>query len=189
MKEQLIEFNNDVARSAPDSAPGSEQQNVEKEDNSVATVIKRKALEYRERYHSLNTNEKGVVSLGLNSILDFELKKQYRPVGYNTTEYGRTRSILQPVFQAYRENKTFDTNWVEMYKEAKKLEKHYDPVFSPKHAGIAFCIFFVIQDLSIIRYNLGLFDTAIDSSEWDFVVKFLGPITERLFRDSELRLK
>ncbi|KAG1445857.1 hypothetical protein G6F55_011784 [Rhizopus delemar] len=207
MKEQLVELNNDVARSALDSAPGSEQQNIEKEDNSVATVIKRKALEYREKYHSLEINEKGVVSLGLNSILDvsfnfpdcqsklftnqewLELRKQYRPVGYNTTEYGRIRSILQPVFQAYRQNKTFDNNWVKMYKEAKKLEKHYDPVFSPKHADIAFCIFFVMQVLSIIRYNPGLFDTAIDSSEWDFVVKFWGPITERLFQDSELRLK
>lgn len=68
MKEQLVELNNDVVRSAPDSAPdsapGFEQQSVEKEDNSAATVIKRKALEYRERYHSLETNEKGVVSLG-----------------------------------------------------------------------------------------------------------------------------
>lgn len=103
-----------------------------------------------------------------------ELRKQYRPVGYNTTEYGIIRSILQSVFQAYRQNKTYDTNWVKMYKEAKKLEKYYDPVLSSKYADIAFCIFFVMQVLSIMRYNPGLFDTAIDSSEWDFVVKFWG---------------
>ncbi|KAG2230781.1 hypothetical protein INT48_006803 [Thamnidium elegans] len=46
-----------------------------------------------------------------------------------------------------------------------------------------------MQVLSIIRYNPDLFVTEIDSSEWDFVVKFWGLITERLFRDSELRLK
>lgn len=70
MKEQLIELNTNIVRS--DSAPDSEQRNLEK-DNSVATVIKRKAIEYRERYHSLETNEKGIVSLGLNSILDVSL--------------------------------------------------------------------------------------------------------------------
>lgn len=191
MKEQVIELNNDVALPTSDFASGSKQQNEEKEDSYYpATVIKRKALEYRERYHSLNTSEKGVVSLGLNSILDVSfnsldcqsklftneewlgLRKQYRPIRYNTTEYGRIRSMSQPVFEAYRKNKTFDTDWVKMYKEAKKLEKHYDPVFNPKHADIAFCIFFVLQVLSIIRYNPGLFDTAINSSEWDVLVKF-----------------
>lgn len=118
-----------------------------------------------------------------------ELRKQYRQVEYNTTEYDRIRSILQPVFQAHKQIKPFDTNWVKTYKEAKKLEKHYEPVFSPKHADVAFCVFFVMQVLSIIRYNPSLFATDIDSSEWDFVVKFWGPITERLFRDSGLRLK
>ncbi|KAI8382327.1 hypothetical protein BD560DRAFT_487190 [Blakeslea trispora] len=166
-----------------------------------------KALEYRERYHTSTASEKGVVSLGLNSILGVsfncpdcqsklftnqewhELRKRYRPVAYNITEYDKIKSILKPVFQAYKENKTFDTNWMKMYKEAKKLEKHYDPVLKQKYADIAFCIFFVTQVLSIVRYNSSLFDAAIDSSEWDFVVKFWGPITERLFQDSELRLK
>ncbi|KAG1474357.1 hypothetical protein G6F56_000407 [Rhizopus delemar] len=120
MKEQLDKLNNDVSR----SAPGSEQQNRQV--------------------------KKGVVSLGLNSILNVSfnfpdcqsklftnqewlgLREKYRPVGYSTTEYGRARSILQLVFQAYRQIKTFGISWVEIYKEAKKLEKHYDPVFIPK---------------------------------------------------------
>ncbi|KAI9266193.1 hypothetical protein EDC94DRAFT_657740 [Helicostylum pulchrum] len=69
MKQQLIELNNDVGSSASGSGSGS-KQNVGEVENAAATAIKRKALEYRERYHSLDAGEKGVVSLGLNSILD-----------------------------------------------------------------------------------------------------------------------
>ncbi|RCI05767.1 hypothetical protein CU098_012743 [Rhizopus stolonifer] len=138
MKEQLDKLNNDVSR----SAPGSEQQNVEKGNNSVASIIKRKAVKYRERYHSIETSLNSILNVSFN-FPDCQsklftnqewlgLREKYRPVGYSTTEYGRARSILQLVFQAYRQIKTFGISWVEIYKEAKKLEKHYDPVFIPK---------------------------------------------------------
>ncbi|KAI7894045.1 uncharacterized protein EV154DRAFT_560811 [Mucor mucedo] len=86
-----------------------------------------------------------------------QLRKQYRPPTCDTTEYGDIGSILKPIFQAYRGNKAFDNNWIKI------------PVFNPEHADTAFCIFFSIQVLSIIRYNPRLFDIAIDSSGWAFV--------------------
>ncbi|KAG2200169.1 hypothetical protein INT47_012450, partial [Mucor saturninus] len=43
-----------------------------------------------------------------------QLRKQYRPLTYDTTEYGDIRSNLKPIFQAYRGNKAFDNNWIKI---------------------------------------------------------------------------
>ncbi|KAI9357550.1 hypothetical protein BD770DRAFT_410863 [Pilaira anomala] len=41
---------------------------------SVSTFIKDKAVTLRQSYHSLDSNGKAIITLGLNSILDLSLK-------------------------------------------------------------------------------------------------------------------
>lgn len=76
-----------------------------------------------------------------------------------------------------------------LYKELKKLEKRYDSVLEAKHADVVFDIYVVQHTISIMKYSPQLFETPVDSSEWDFIVKIWGPIIERLFRHSGLRLE
>ncbi|EIE87918.1 hypothetical protein RO3G_12629 [Rhizopus delemar RA 99-880] len=58
-----------------------------------------------------------------------------------------------------------------------------------EHSDYNFCIHLLLQIKSIIKNQPHLFDDEIDSSEWDFVVKFWGVVTERLFHGTDLRLK
>ncbi|KAI8051704.1 hypothetical protein BDF21DRAFT_482123, partial [Thamnidium elegans] len=92
---------------------------------SVGSIIKTKAVNIRADYHSLTTDNKAIVSLGLNSIVDLnftylnsqptlftsqqwkELRKLYQPKYYNVDEYNQILPILRPVFAAYNEKKSF----------------------------------------------------------------------------------
>jgi hypothetical protein len=173
----------------------------------VGSIVKTKAVNLHPQYHSLTTNNKAIISLGLNSILDTsftypdsqstlftsqqwgELRRKYKPKKYNTSEYAHIKPILAPIFKAYSDKKTTEASWMNMYKQVKSLEKNYDQELSPNNNDISFCIYFMLQALLIIKHQPGLFDPQIDSSEWDFVVNFWGLITERLFYGSYLRLK
>lgn len=180
---------------------------VQDTKSSVGSIIKTKAVNLHPQYHSLVANNKAIVSLGLNSILDIsftypdsqstlftsqqwdELRRKYKPKKYNTSEYAHIKPILAPIFKEYSDKKTTDANWINMYKQVKSLEKTHDPELSPDNNDISFCIYFILQTLLIIKHQPDLFNPEIDSSEWDFVVKFWGLITERLFYRSHLRLK
>lgn len=76
-----------------------------------------------------------------------------------------------------------------MYKQARSLEKTYDQEFNPDDNDVSFCIYFMLQVLLLIKHQPHLFDPQIENSEWDFIVKFWGLITERLFYGTQLRLK
>jgi hypothetical protein len=75
------------------------------------------------------------------------------------------------------------------YKQLKVFEGKYDAVIDPGCADISFCVRFLIETLLLIKYQPSLFNDHIDSSEWDYVVKFWGVVTEDLFHNSSLRLK
>lgn len=47
----------------------------------------------------------------------------------------------------------------------------------------------VLHILTTIKNQPHLFNDHIDVSEWDYVVKFWDPVTERLFYNTELRSK
>jgi uncharacterized protein YjiS (DUF1127 family) len=180
---------------------------VQGANTSVGSIIKTEAVNLRENYHTLNANNKAIVSLGLNSTLDIsftypnsqstlftsqqwdELKRKYKPIDYDTNLYAYMRPMLQPIFKAYNKRSTNKTNWLKMYREVKSLERIYDHELNPKNSDISFCVYFMLQVLLLLKHQSGLFDSHIDSSEWDFIVKFWGPITERLFYESQLRLK
>lgn len=201
--EKLLDLNEKLPR----FVSGFEISNIGVNDNVIVTKINRKAVELRDKYYSLNYNEKAIVLLGLNTVVDVsfnfpdgqstlftnkewsKLRELYKPAKYNTSEYDDIKLTLQPITNAYRRNKSFDINWVAIYQEAKKLEKNFDPLFEEKHSEVAFVIYFILQIMKIIRYSPQLFDSEIDNSEWNYIVKFWGPITERLFRDTNLRLK
>lgn len=101
----------------------------------------------------------------------------------------------------YRRNKSFDVNWIALYKGVKKLEEKYDPVLEAEYTDVAFVIFLVKHVyasgnfffskllMTTIKFSPQLFSSDIDTSEWDYIVKLWGPITERLFRHTDSRLK
>lgn len=64
-----------------------------------------------------------------------------------------------------------------------------DPKIDISKKDISFCIHVMLQILMTIKHEPALFSDTIDSSEWDYIVKFWGPITQRLFYFSGLRLK
>lgn len=168
MKERLENVAG-TSCSSSSSIVRTDQSNPGEEDNEVAVTIKKKALEHFSSYHMLDVNGRGIVCLGLNSILDVsfdypncqsklftskewnDLKHRYPPSKYNSSEYHGIRSILQPVFESYRHSKTFGYNWKNAYKKLKKLETKYDPVFKSKYTDVAFCVFFIMQVPSVIR--------------------------------------
>ncbi|KAI9258711.1 hypothetical protein EDC94DRAFT_641369 [Helicostylum pulchrum] len=181
--------------------------NLEGLDGSVGSLIKTKAIDLYRNYHSLSINGKAIVALGLNSTIDLSfdhpqsqstlfdntqwrtLRSIYKSKRYVYEEYDSIFSILNPVFQCYNEKKPFEINWMTAYKKVKDLEKKYDHVLDASCSDVSFCVFLVFQMLMLMKYQPALFKEEIDCSEWDYVVKFWGVITERLFHDSGLRLK
>ncbi|KAG1166505.1 hypothetical protein G6F36_012918 [Rhizopus arrhizus] len=165
---------------------------VPEKEESVGSVIKTKACTLRKEYHDLDSNRKAIVSLGLNSILDLSykypdaqstlfnnrqwlhLKRTNKPKEYVSTEYAYISEILKPIFKAYNPAKTSDENLKALYVQTKTLMEQNDPE---------------IDILMAVKHEPGLFSDTVNSSEWDYIVKFWGPITQRLFYFSGLRLK
>ncbi|KAI8891250.1 hypothetical protein K501DRAFT_265116 [Backusella circina FSU 941] len=54
-----------------------------------------------------------------------------------------------------------------MYKELKALATEYDSEIDHEHDDIAFCIYFVQQVLLLLKHQARLFNSDVDSSEWD----------------------
>jgi hypothetical protein len=174
---------------------------------SVGSIIKTEAYNFRSQYHSLSTHKKAIVSLGLNSIIDLsfafpgsqsilmksqqwsELRKKFKPKAYDVADYMYIKEVLQPVVKIYQGKHTVHVNWLNMYKKIKALESQYDPELNPSNKDVSFCLYLLLQVLLIIKHQPNIFNDQIDNSEWDFVVKFWGLITERLFYFTHLRLK
>lgn len=175
---------------------------VPEKEESVGSVIKTKACTLRKEHHNLDSNGKAFVSLGLNSILDLSyeypdaqstlfnnrqwlyLKRTNKPKEYVSTEYAYISKILKPIFKTYNPAKTSDSNWKALYVQAKTLAEQNDP-----EKDISFCIHFMLQIQMAVKQEPDLFSDTVNSSEWDYIVKFWDPIKQRLFYFSGLRLK
>ncbi|KAL7320858.1 hypothetical protein PS15m_000704 [Mucor circinelloides] len=174
---------------------------------SVGTVIKREALCLRPNYHSVDVQSKAIVLLGLNSILGLsfkhpdaqtaffhraqwkQLRAHYPLKKYNVGDYTHISEFFSSIRDRYNKKKSFDVNWLNLYKELKRLDAKYDPNIEATHNDLNFCVHLMLQILSIIKYQPSLLEDQVDSSEWDFVVKFWGVVTERLVHATDLRLK
>ncbi|KAI8988751.1 hypothetical protein BDB01DRAFT_888721 [Pilobolus umbonatus] len=150
----------------------------------VGTIIKREALDLRQRYHSLDVHGKAIISLGSNSVSDLsfsnpdpqtkcferlqwkQLRTRYPPKKYNIDAYTHLLEPLSSIRGTYDRKKSFDTKWLNLYMEFKRLNSNYDPNIQAEH-----CIHLLLQIMSIIKNQPHLFDDEIDSSEW-FVVMF-----------------
>ncbi|KAI8886859.1 hypothetical protein K501DRAFT_292609 [Backusella circina FSU 941] len=55
-----------------------------------------------------------------------------------------------------------------------------------QHSNLNFCIHLLLQIMSIIKNQPHLLDDEVNSSEWDFVVKFWGVVTERFGGNTHL---
>ncbi|KAI7898204.1 uncharacterized protein BX663DRAFT_533437 [Cokeromyces recurvatus] len=92
--------------------------------------------------------------------------------------------ILKPIFKAYNLAKTSDKNGKALYVQAKTLAEQNDPEIDVSKTDQIFLFI-----LMAVKHEPDLFSDTANSSEWDYIVKFWGPITQRLFYFSGLRLK
>lgn len=117
-----------------------------------------------------------------------QLRARFPSKRYNIDEYSHILEPLTSICGICDKKKNFDTNWLNLYKALKKLN-NYDPNIQPEHNDINFCVNLLLHNLSTITDQPHLFNNEIDISEWDYVVKFWGVVTERLFHGTGLRLK
>lgn len=113
----------------------------------------------------------------------------FPPPKYDVSEFSNMKTILKPLFSIYKNNKSADESWLNLYRKVKHLEEVYDVELNPEHDDIGFCLFLFRQILIMIKHQAGLFSEEIDVSEWDSVIKLWGPVVERLFFNKNLRLK
>lgn len=96
-------------------------------------------------------------------------------------KYISIKQILDPIFNAYKDKNATDINWTKMYKQAWSLEKKtYDQELNLDDNNVSFRIYFLLQVL-LIKHQSHLLDPQTKGSEWDFIVKFWGLMTEILF--------
>ncbi|KAG0743931.1 hypothetical protein G6F57_005860 [Rhizopus arrhizus] len=103
-----------------------------------------------------------------------QLRVRYPPKKYNVGDYTHLLQPLSSIRGIYDRKKSFDANWLNLYKELKRLNNDYDPNIQAEHSDLNFCIHLLLQIMPIIKNQPHLFNDEVDSSEWDFVVKFWG---------------
>ncbi|KAI9275280.1 hypothetical protein EDC94DRAFT_638353 [Helicostylum pulchrum] len=96
---------------------------------------------------------------------------------------------LNIISSIYDDKSSFDINWIKLYREMKQLSNECDPNIQPEHNDTGFCIDLLLHILSTVKNQPHLFNDGIGVSEWDYIVKFWGMVTERLFHHTNLRLK
>ncbi|CAO3665571.1 unnamed protein product [Rhizopus stolonifer] len=176
-------------------------------NDSVGTIIKNVAISKHAGYQDLNPDNRLIVCLGLNSILDLSAnfpksqstlfnKKQWRqlnrlfpPKPFNTEIYNDIGDTLQPIFNAYDKKKTMKRNWTAMFKEILTLQDKYNAELDESFRDIDFCLYFFRSLLLLYKHHGYMFNENIDISEWDFLIKLWGPVLEKLFIGTGLRLK
>ncbi|KAI7848352.1 hypothetical protein BDC45DRAFT_541064 [Circinella umbellata] len=163
---------------------------------SVGTKIKNAAIQKHPLYHHLDPNGQAIICLGLNSILDLSamyperqtvlfnkkqwhnLTKMYLPKQFDGSSYATLGNVLEPIFNAYKDKKTIIS-----------LQSQYNPELDESFRDVDFGLYFYHSLLHLQKYHKYLFNDDVDISEWDYMVKFWGPVLERLFVGTGLRLK
>jgi hypothetical protein len=118
-----------------------------------------------------------------------QLKTMFVSQVYMTEQYGDIISVIEPVLLAYDKKKPFTANWLSAYDKLKKLQEKYDTEKNEEYVDIDFCLYFISTILTTMKHQRHLFAEDIDNSEWDYIVKFWGPVIERLYMHTGLRLK
>ncbi|KAI9258810.1 hypothetical protein BDA99DRAFT_514247 [Phascolomyces articulosus] len=174
---------------------------------SVGTKIKNAAIQKHSLYQHLDPNCQSIICLGLNSILDLsakyperqtvlfnktqwhDLTKMYPPRQLDGSSYAALGNILKPIFNAYKDRKPNKNNWISMFKEVVSLQSQYNPELEESLRDVDFCLYFYRSLLHLQKHHKYIFNDDVDKSEWDYIVKFWGPLLERLFVGTGLRLK
>ncbi|KAI9255453.1 hypothetical protein EDC94DRAFT_678538 [Helicostylum pulchrum] len=147
---------------------------VSNSDRSVGTTMKLKAIRLRENFHALDIQDKAIVSLDNNGI-NSDRKK------YNVSEYQDLLKPLRTIDDLYNGSRSVDFNWLNIYKELKRLQSLYDQYIRSEYNDQDFIISMLLQILTVIKEHPYPFIDEIDVSECDLIVKFWGPVTELLF--------
>ncbi|KAI9358861.1 hypothetical protein BD770DRAFT_410166 [Pilaira anomala] len=176
-------------------------------DESVGTKIKNEAVKLHPLFHELDPDHQSVICLGLNSILDLsaaypnrqtlifnkkqwaELQKLYPAPTLNDSSYLQSTQDLIPIFNSFSSKKSFVRNWNCMYSEVLRLQGEHNAELNEEFREIDFCLFFYKSLLIHIKHHPYMFSKSTDNSEWDFLIKFWGPVMERLYLGTGLRLK
>ncbi|KAG2227067.1 hypothetical protein INT45_003797 [Circinella minor] len=174
---------------------------------SVGTMIKNVAISKYAGYQDLDLDSRSIICLGLNSILDlsadfpksqtmlfnkkqwYQLNKLFPPKTFDTEIYNDIKDTLQPILNAYDQRKTMKRNWTAIFKEILSLQSKYNGELNEFFRDIDFCLYFFQSLLLLFKNHDYMFNENIDISEWDFLVKFWGPVLEKLFIGTGLRLK
>ncbi|KAI7889073.1 uncharacterized protein EV154DRAFT_483488 [Mucor mucedo] len=209
---------------------------VDGSEESLGTIIKNAAIRKHPIYHPLDTNERSIVCLGLNSIIDLSAqyperqttlfnKKQWEDISnecplytLNDTLYRGVDEAANYVFNLYNSKKhsqlesnhtylqcnpaiysvnaplvftvqSTTRNWNFMYQQVITLKGQFNAELNDSFRDIDFCLYFYESLLMLQKHHGYLFTEDIDTSEWDMIVKFWGPVMERLFTGTGLRLK
>ncbi|KAI9481531.1 MAG: hypothetical protein EXX96DRAFT_595278 [Benjaminiella poitrasii] len=71
-----------------------------------------------------------------------------------------------------------------LYVQTKTLTEQNDPEIDVSKKDISFGIHVMLQILMAIKHEPGLFSDTVSFSEWDYIVKFWGPITHLTLHDA-----
>lgn len=93
------------------------------------------------------------------------------------------------VFDLYNPKQSATRNWNLMYQQVISLKGQYNAELNDSFRDIDFCLYFYESLFMLQKHYEYLFTDDIDNSEWDMIVKFWGPVMERLFTGTGLRLK
>lgn len=126
-------------------------------------------------YHSLDSDGKAIVNLGLNSILDLsfqypaaqtklfqrdqrkQLNVLFLPKKYPVEAYDYIKELLSSLNNCYNKHKSKDTNWANIYKELKRLDNIYGHKLNTSHNDTSFCIYFLLCILFIEIQNVKVY--------------------------------
>ncbi|CEJ04039.1 hypothetical protein RMCBS344292_18009 [Rhizopus microsporus] len=159
---------------------------------SIATTIKRACLKNYDNYKTLNDNDKNIVALGANGILDLSKNSPHKDLlGSNVF------NILQKTYPPSLTSMDIfeDIVCVSDIEKKAKIDLSSARAYANKKEssakGFESTIYNVYSEyLKILQFKKKVFRKDLDITEGDFAVKVWGPILESTMRDEEeIRLK
>ncbi|KAL9542488.1 hypothetical protein MBANPS3_008582 [Mucor bainieri] len=155
---------------------------IEGLDVSVGSHIKNAAVQHHAIYQQLEPQNQAIRQWA-------HLKKMLPPTPMTIADHDEHVDAINTIPNVFQLKQPPIKIWKIMYKEVIRLQQTYNAELDDSFRDVAFGIYFYNSLLLLIKHHAYMFDPKIDTSEWDYIVKFWGPMMENLFTNSGLRLK
>ncbi|PHZ15305.1 uncharacterized protein RHIMIDRAFT_289744 [Rhizopus microsporus ATCC 52813] len=97
---------------------------------------------------------------------------------FDDSSYAAVGHVLESIFGAYKDNRSIKRNWRSIFNQVESLQGQHNPELDESFCDVSFCLYFYHSLLLLQKHHDCIFNNSINKLDWDFIVKFWGPVLE-----------